>query len=54
MHTEADGRVRLVFHRFDNEYFLAFVFNGLLVGHLVIACGKGLVTNTELKWHVEP
>jgi hypothetical protein len=28
MHTEADGRVRLVFHRFDNEYFLAFVSNG--------------------------
>lgn len=28
MHTETDGRVRLVFHRFDNEYFLAFVSNG--------------------------
>jgi hypothetical protein len=25
---EADGRVRLVFHRYDNEYFLAFVSDG--------------------------
>ena len=25
---EADGRVRLVFHRYDNQYFLAFVSDG--------------------------
>ena len=25
---EANGRVRLVFHRYDNEYFLAFVSDG--------------------------
>jgi hypothetical protein len=26
--TEGNGRVRLVFHRYDNEYFLAFVSDG--------------------------
>jgi hypothetical protein len=25
---EGDGRVRLVFHRYDNQYFLAFVSDG--------------------------